>query len=62
VQQQYPLIREQLPELDRPEDIWALLSDGCITLTDEPGCFSINWNCTWNDGVHKTFVNWKLAE
>lgn len=52
------------PHLDDPAQIWALLSDGYVMLEEEPGTFSISWNCTWDDehGLVRTFVNWRLQE
>jgi hypothetical protein len=60
--------RKALPILERPSQIWALLSGGCITLeegSEQPGCFSVSWECSWGieyGDVSRTFVNWKLQE
>jgi hypothetical protein len=56
--------RKSLPVLEKPDQIWGLLSDGFIALEDKPGCFSITWECTWDSeyAVTKTLVNWKLKE
>jgi hypothetical protein len=57
--------RESLPVLEKPDQIWPLLSNGVIALDDEPGSFSITWYCAWESAygdLTKSFVNWKLEE
>jgi hypothetical protein len=53
---------EDLPFLEEPAQIWGLLSDGSIMLEDQPGCFLLSWNCTWDmeRGVSRSFLDWKL--
>lgn len=57
-------LQDCVPIVEDSAQIWALLSDGSILLEDEVGCFTIFWNCAWDDehGVSRTFVNWKLEE
>jgi hypothetical protein len=56
--------QEATPRLDDPSQIWTLLSDGAITLEDQPGSFAMAWNCTWDEEhpAEATFVKWKLQE
>lgn len=60
----HDLVATMAPHLAEPAQIWALLSDGCIVLEDEPGTFSMSWNCAWDEehGVARTFANWRLEE
>lgn len=53
-----------LPVLDRPAQIWTLLSEGSITLDEEPGVFSLHWDCAWDteQGVSADFVDWTIDD
>lgn len=55
---------KQIPVLTDPAQIWTLMSDGSIQLDDKPGCFSLFWNCTWDEehGFDRVFVDWKMQD
>ncbi len=54
--------RELIPNLEVASQVWTLLSDGCIEMQDQPGCFWIGWNCEWDleHGLRATFVDWNF--